>query len=340
MVFFCVSLLLLLKKTKKLDWFEVFLILTVAFFLFLPNIFWNYLHDFPTLKHHVEMTSLDRGAKVHLFPLVEFFLGQFLLFSPLIFLVFLFSLAKNRKLVFDVSRKLEFKNNSLSINEIWVFSIYFILPILGVVTLLSLVGETEINWASPIAIPIVIYVSILLSRLERIPKRREMVRFLISTTLIFNLVFLIFFITSPKVLDKLELTNSPQHNPFLQVKGFAELSDLIESLSYAKGNIIASNNRGLLATLSLYLPEYHIRSINKNGIYNHWDLEYPLSETETKKTFLVVLLIKNDKNSLEKIISDFKRTFSSVKLVKNDKIDSLIIQGKKNQRLLLIWVNK
>ncbi len=51
------------------------------------------------------MTSLDKGTEVQISPLIEFLIGQFVIFSPIIFLVFLVSLIKNWHL-FHTEQKL------------------------------------------------------------------------------------------------------------------------------------------------------------------------------------------------------------------------------------------
>ena len=99
--------------------------------------------------------------------------------------------------------------------------------------------------------------------------------------------------------------------------------------NYKEGKIIASNDRGLLATLSLYLPNYKIRSLNTTGVYNHWDLKYPLSEMEKKDRLLFVLLINNQKDTLKKTMKELREQFTTVEIATAKNTGDLIIQGKK-----------
>mgnify|MGYP001170334232 CR=1 FL=1 len=115
-------------------------------------------------------------------------------------------------------------------------------------------------------------------------------------------MFLLLFLNGPKIFGNLSAHGLLTTNPFLQVEGYRKIANIVRDLDHRDGKIIASNDRGLLATLSLYLPNYKIRSLNTTGVYNHWDLKYPLSERERKERLLFVLLINNDKDEPYKIM--------------------------------------
>ena len=160
----------------------------------------------------------------------------------------------------------------------WVFSAAFVLPLFFTVSFLSLISETEINWASPISIPIVIYFSTLVAREQNSSLQTTYIKLAILITFTVNLLFLLLFLNGPKVFSNLRSYDTVMPNPFLQVEGYRKIANIVRDLNHREGKIIASNDRGLLATLSLYLPDFKVRSLNTNGVYNHWDLEYPLSE--------------------------------------------------------------
>ena len=98
MIFFCISVLFLLLKLNQFSWLQIIIATSITLLIFSPNVIWNITHDFPTLKHHVEMTSLDKGTEIQIGPLIEFLIGQFIIFSPIIFLVFF--CFTNKKLAF------------------------------------------------------------------------------------------------------------------------------------------------------------------------------------------------------------------------------------------------
>ena len=129
-------------------------------------------------------------------------------------------------------------------------------------------------------------------------------------------------------------------NPFLQVEGYRTIANVVRDINYKEGRIIVSNDRGLLATLSLYLPGHKIRSVNANGVYNHWDLKYPLSRIEEKERLLFILLIDNDKDTLQKTMKRLREQYSTVEIANAKNTGNLLIQGKTNKKILLVWVDK
>ena len=147
---------------------------------------------------------------------------------------------------------------------------------------MSLISETEINWASPISIPIVIYFSTLVVREQKKSTQTKLIKLAVPITILINLLFLLLFLNGPKIFGKLNASGLVMTNPFLQVDGYRTIANVVRDINYREGRIIASNDRGLLATLSLYLPDHKIRSLNTNGVYNHWDLKYPLSRIEKR----------------------------------------------------------
>ena len=75
-------------------------------------------------------------------------------------------------------------------------------------------------------------------------------------------------------------------------------------------------------------------------MYNHWDLKYPLSEREKKERLLFVLLINNNKDTLQKTMKELKEQFTTVEIATTKNTDNLMIQGKTTKKVLLVWVDK
>ena len=94
MIFFCISALFLLLKLNQFSWLKIITATSIALLIFFPNIIWNITHDFPTLKHHVEMTSLDKGTEVQLAHYRIFYWSIYYI-EPYHFLIFFISLIKN-----------------------------------------------------------------------------------------------------------------------------------------------------------------------------------------------------------------------------------------------------
>ena len=153
-------------------------------------------------------------------------------------------------------------------------------------------------------------------------------------------MFLLLFLTGPKIFNNFSARGLAVANPFLQVEGYRTIANIVKDLNYRGRKIIASNDRGLLATLSLYLPDYKIRSLNTTGVYNHWDLKYPLSDIEKKERLLFVLLINNQKDTLQKTMKELREQFTTVEIATAKNTGDLMIQGKTTKTVLLVWVDK
>ena len=75
-------------------------------------------------------------------------------------------------------------------------------------------------------------------------------------------------------------------------------------------------------------------------MYNHWDLKYPLSETEKKEQLLFVLLINNQKDTLQKTMKELREQFTTVEIATTKNTTNVMIQGKTTKKVLLVWVDK
>ena len=340
MVFFCIPLLLFFfSQNKKISKSTYVLFLTVTL-VFSPNILWNFSENFPTISHHIEMTTLERGVKFDIKSLFEFIIGQFVIFNPIVFSIFIISLFQSRtihcsnyffqKKVFPLSK----------INLSHLLLICFALPLLITVIFLSLIGETEINWASPISIVICIYIGVLVS-LEKRKIRKKVFNTALTSALLLNFLFLSLFLNGPRLAKYFEIKYSTNINPFSQVEGYSQLANIIKKdFFFNQKGIISSNDRGILATLSIYLPTHRVRSIEKNKIHNHWDLKYKLTEAESIEKILVVLWVKNDYKTISNAVSRLQRRFNVVSVISSKNIDNLTIGGRKDKKLVIAWVNQ
>ena len=176
-------------KLNRFSWLQIIIATSIALLIFFPNIIWNI--TVPTIKHHVEMTSLDKGTEVHVGSLINFYWSIYYI-QPHHFLIFLVSLIKNWHLFHTERKLLNRKECHCSEKEVWFFSAAFVLPLFTTVSFLSLISETEINWASPISIPIVIYFSTLVAREQNSSLQTTYIKLAILITFTINLLFLLY----------------------------------------------------------------------------------------------------------------------------------------------------
>ena len=64
------------------------------------------------------------------------------------------------------------------------------------------------------------------------------------------------------------------------------------------------------------------------------------SEREKKERLLFVLLINNDKDTLQKTMKELKEQFTTVEIATTKNTANLMIQGKTTKKVLVVWVDK
>lgn len=107
--------------------------LAAALVVVAPNLIWNALHDFATLRHVGDNANLA-GELVRPDRLAEFVLVQFGVFGPILFGVLLVVLTRWRR---------------LSPEPRWSLLLFMCATLLGLITLQSLLSRAHGNWAAP-----------------------------------------------------------------------------------------------------------------------------------------------------------------------------------------------
>ncbi len=338
MIFFIISSFLFLLISRKIRFAGPWITLIVIIIVFSPNIFWNFSNDFPTLKHHVEMTTLNNSLLIRPYSFFEFFIGQFLVFSPFIFTLFLFICLHvfTKKRVFFTESGF-FLNNS---NKFLKFQlpIIFGLPFFFSILCLSLIGETELNWSSPVAISVCILVCSCLNDKDIFKSftAQKITTTLFTLSILFNIFFFLSFINGPKIVEYFDVQENPKLNPFLQVKGYKELATTIAPIVNRENPIIVSNHRGILANLSIYLPSITVKSINdQKTINHHWDLMYRINNEDFKKKLLVILVDEN-KNSSKSNNVLLRKKFN---YISETSFPNIHLEGEKNKKVISFWAS-
>ena len=135
-IYFIASLILLfiVEKDFRVIFlkfkFKLLLSLAITVLIFLPNIIWNYINDWPTLVHTINNASLNK-INLNFISLFEFLFSQIVMIGPVLFLGFL--LCSNKKIIIGSNEKL---------------LICFALPALLIVLIESLLVRAHANWAA------------------------------------------------------------------------------------------------------------------------------------------------------------------------------------------------
>ena len=98
-----------------------------------PNILWNINHDFATLTHTAANADFEAGQPlINFVPLLEFLLGQFVVFGPVTLILGFFALwAAYKHRLDDPSR---------------LIAIFAVIPLI-VISIQALLSQADLNWA-------------------------------------------------------------------------------------------------------------------------------------------------------------------------------------------------
>ena len=165
LIFALIANLSLLKRRS------FWLIPALALILFLPHLYWQYLHDFPTFRYHL----IDRNSESWEINFVsDYILGQLLVFGPLISFV-LFWGAFRRKPQDAFEKTLQ-----------WT-----LIGILAFFFLQSFRGRTEANWTATAFIPLVV---LAYRHLQALPALHKWIYRLGVVSVLLMLVFRIYMV--------------------------------------------------------------------------------------------------------------------------------------------------
>jgi len=196
----------------------------LALLILAPNIYWNFTHDFPTLKHTADIT-LNKKANGGLGPLVEFWAAQWVSFGPVLGSVFFIVLMQVRQSWRDDRTRL---------------LLWFALPLWAVVSAQAMKSGANANWAAPAFAPAAIAAVAWLLQRQRI---RLLIAGLAINVLVVGLVY-----QWPQVLAALDVENPAKKSPYSRAQGWDQLGRELKPLLQAHpGAVLVANNRTLLA---------------------------------------------------------------------------------------------
>ena len=235
----------------------------LAFLIFLPNLFWNASHGWPTLQHTAEISHLEQGA-LHWDELTEFLGGQFVVFGPLALVLWLVAAR-------GVPR-------SPQRTVLLAFTLVF----LFVIAAQALFGRANANWAAPAFVA----ASVLVARWGLTRPRMILAALLVNAVLMFGAYH---YEAAARLLG-VELTG--KSDPFKRVRGWEQLGQqFAERRAEAPGARLMSEDREVLAQMAwqLRLASGELRSWNPSGLLRHqYDLLYSLEAGDVGSDVLYV----------------------------------------------------
>lgn len=228
----------------------------VAVGILMPNLWWNAMHDFPTVQHTAEITRIGAWGW-NPDELFEFLGGQVLALGIIPTLVLVWCLARPAGMLEARPRR---------------FLLVFALPLLAIGSVQALVGRANGNWAAPALIGACLLVIAFLVRSGR--------RRLLVLALVFNAAT---GIAVYQWADILRLAGAELHagtDPFKRARGWRELAEGMRPILAAQPDaVLVSDDRELLAQLVHALrPARHARWQATTHIVDHYGLVVPYGQ--------------------------------------------------------------
>lgn len=251
---------------------------TVALACLLPNLYWNYQHDFISFQHTAEISkqaetgfdpiaSLGRG--------LEFFAGQSLVFGLVFFIVLLrcgFQALSNKSASVDDTERL-------------LWSLF--LPCFALIGLQAFTARANVNWAAPSYIA----ASLLVGRALTVATEQQgMVKWW-RAGLAFNLVLMLSFYHYAAFTEALGIERKKGSDPFKRVLGWEQLAQTIQpTVNRYPDTPIVGSSRKVLSYFGYYLQPQRFEPLYFDGtahIGNHYELRYPLRSSEQRELLYI-----------------------------------------------------
>ena len=196
----------------------------LAVLILAPNIYWNFAHDFPTLKHTADIT-LNKKAAGGFGPLGEFWAAQWISFGPVLGSVFFILLVRVKQSWRDEPTRL---------------LLWFALPLWLVVSAQAIKGGANANWAAPAFAPAAVAAVAWLLQRE---KKRLLIIGLAINLAVVGLVY-----HWPQLLAAVDVQNPAKKNPFSRAMGWDGLGQQLQPILQAHpDSVLIAESRTLLA---------------------------------------------------------------------------------------------
>lgn len=294
MIFFLVSVILLLITNKKYRVYfyskNLYLAIVAAFLIFLPNLYWQYTHDFVSFVHTKEISQIDREL-FNLKNMFAFLGSQLIVFGPIFFATLLFLLFNKKYFKTNTSTKLLY---------------FFILPLFIFIVILSLLSRAFANWGAPIYVASTILVVAYLITNNKI-------RLVVYSIILHLALSMILYFYYPLAnLFNIELTRKT--DPYKRVVGWELLSKEVATINNEYKLKLLFDDREMMAEMIYYIKPHPFDSLifNPNKeVKNQYHLDNSLNNKSIGQTFMYV----TNRGDASSLASYFENT-SHIKHIK------------------------
>lgn len=234
-IFFLLSIvltLMLVPKFKKHFSNRYFYIaIMIAFVVFLPNLIWNYQHDFISFVHTKQISHIS-GKWIHHNKFIEFFAAQFLVFGPILFFYYWVIVVKK----------------AFVKNEKYLILFLFSITTLGFIMILSFISRSFANWAA------VTYVSGTILVVKYLLDAKK--EYLLKLSIVIHTLLAVIFFHWHALADISGVTLKRSNDPYKRVSGWSDVAKMIakDHVKYPN-TLLLMDGRAEVAEFDYYLKQ-------------------------------------------------------------------------------------
>jgi 4-amino-4-deoxy-L-arabinose transferase-like glycosyltransferase len=264
------------RRFLEKDWLTGF---SLAFLLLLPNLIWNAVHGFATVRHTAANANWSVENLFNFAKLSEFIGGQFLLLGPLVAGLFVAGIVRGW-----------WRSGLASHGQTDAVLLSFTLPILGIVAVQAFISRANANWAAVALIGASVLAA---AWAERFALRRWFAG-AVGLNLLLG-VLVTSLAISPALVQALGRDNDVK-----RLRGWRALSTAISEQAHAGGfSTILSDDREDLASMLYYARESGLtfRSyVPASGPKYEFHFSMPLTGTVTGAEARKLLYVTRSKD--------------------------------------------
>jgi len=243
------------KKILTNPRFWIACAIAVAFLL--PNLYWNYQHDFISFQHTSEISK--QGEKpVSFGRMAEFWGLQLLVFGPVLLVVMLAQGIKSKQ---------------KSDNEKLLWCLFW--PTIFVISAQALLAKANMNWAAAAYVSASLLTGFYLSKMQK--------QTWLKLGLAANILLMAAFYHFNAFTDAIGVERQKGNDPYKRINGWPEFVQQFQPyFNQYPDYKIASDHRKLLAYFGYYLTPQDFTGVSLDGdfhVAHHYDLKYPLYES-------------------------------------------------------------
>lgn len=262
----------------------------LAVLILLPNLVWNYHHDFISFQHTSEISKHAENS-LSFARMFEFLALQLLVFGPVMLLMLLVFGFKSTK--------------ADAIKLLWCL----FLPTLVVISLQALTARANMNWAAAAFVAASLLAGVYLSQLWQ--TRQKVKQALVIAAFAVNIALMLAFYHFDGFTQLVGVERNQHNDPYKRILKWPELvAEFDAEFSNNPQAKLASDSRKLLAYFGYYLSEQDFQGAHFDGsehIGHHYELKYPIGEQVVDQYFFVT------QNWTQAQLAEY---FQSVNLVK------------------------